>query len=269
MKTTEVLQWVRGHVLPSGGLEAWNGAQVAYPEVTGYIIPSLVAHGEHDTAVELADWLVSQQNVNGSWSGLDEKWHTFDTSAIVQGLMELNGYDERIQRALKWLYSMRREDGFLRKDQRSEMTELYLCRASWIIGDMATVAKYAPTPEWGHQWGQRNRAHYIAYALEGLQAMGFDIDAALKASMNAVKRNGLMPFWLRNGWLDDGDDDAVATLQFALLYARRGWKSDAARLVDAVESKCMSGGAVWQGTADKRELSWGAKYYLDVAAVLE
>ena len=271
MRTDQVLQWVREHILPSGGLEAWQGCEVAYPEVTGYILPSLKAHGADDVAVELAGWLVSKQQQNGSWLGLDERQHAFDTAAVVQGLMVMEGdlYRNAVQKAMRWLYSMRREDGFLRKDSRSEMTDLYLCRASWIIGDRATVAKYAPSPSWGFQWGVRNRSHYIAYALEGLQAMGFDITDALAMSKTAVKASGIMPFWVKNGWLDDGDDDAVATLQFALLYARQGWTSDAARLVDAVESKCMSGGAVWQGTADKRELSWGAKYYLDCAAELD
>ena len=271
MRTDQVLQWVREHILPSGGLEAWHGCEVAYPEVTGYILPSLKAHGAYDTAVELAGWLVSKQQQNGSWLGLDERQHAFDTAAVVQGLMVMDGdmYRNAVQKAIRWLYSMRREDGFLRKDSRSEMTDLYLCRASWIIGDRATVAKYAPSPSWGYQWGVRNRAHYIAYALEGLQAMGFDIDVALTASKGALKQNGIMPFWLKNGWLDDGDDDLVATLQFALLYARRGWVTDAVRLLETVEGWMTDNGGIPQGTVDKRQLSWGAKYYLDLADVLK
>ncbi len=267
MNAQTVVAWVERNLHENGGVRAWEGYTAPYPEVTGYLIPSLLKHGARPLAEELARWLCSDQvqNRDGSWCGLDGRKHTFDTACIVQGLMAVGGHMENVVRAMQWLNSMRRDDGFLRKHDRDDGTALYLCRASAIIGDRATVHKYAPTPTWGHVWGAANRAHYIAYALEGMQWMNMDITAALDASKGAVKANGLMPFMIRTGWLDDGDDDVVATLQFALLFLRAGRKDEAARLIEAAEQYITPDGGVWQSSTDKRALAWGAKYYLDCA----
>jgi len=268
MNTATVLKWVHNHLLEQGGLEAWDGARVPYPEVAGYIIPSLLKHGDNDTAKILADWLCSTQVMerDGGWRGIDGRKHTFDTASIVEGLMYIGGYKEATYKALEWLYKMRRPDGFLKKHDMDEGTALYLCRASAIIGDRATVTKYLPAPTWNYAWGAVNRAHYIAYALEGMQWMGMDITEALEMSKLARLPNGLMPLWVKSGWLDGGEDDVVATLQFALLFMRAGKADEGARLMQACEPYITPTGGVWQGSKDKRELSWGAKFYLDCTA---
>ncbi len=52
------LGWARAQEHPEGGIRIHAGHPMAYPEVTGYFIPSLLAWGEHDFAVRCARWLL-------------------------------------------------------------------------------------------------------------------------------------------------------------------------------------------------------------------
>src|SRR3989344_3540427 len=61
-KTPLILDWVKNNHPKGSGILSWPG-DVAYPEVTGYIIPTLLAHGFFDLAKELANWLVSIQHI--------------------------------------------------------------------------------------------------------------------------------------------------------------------------------------------------------------
>ncbi len=262
----KVLSWVKEHVLYSGGLEAWAGSGQAYPEVSGYIIPTLIKHRQTDLACDLGEWLVKTQNADGSWYGLDGRKQVFDTAAIVEGLDALG--DPAAEKGRAFLRSAVGKDRRLVRFPGDDQSPCYLARAAWIMGDPAAMAHYIPSSAYPAAWGKRQRPHYIAYALEGLYSAGHEkeVGKVLTASVNALRLDDLMPFWIGAGWIDGEGSDLCATAQFAQLYATVGMLTEAAACIGAVERHIKSSGGIPQSLDDGREISWAAKYYLDFMA---
>lgn len=265
MKSDLVLQWVKDHILPKGGVEAWHGYGKAYPEISGYIIPTLLKYGCRQEADRLADWLVQTQNPDGSWNGIDGKHATFDTAAIVEGLDAVDRWDAA-KRGREFIASQLRANHHLsRYPGDTGRAQCYMARAAWVLGDKKALAVWMPVGAWDGAWGEVQRPHYIAYLLEGLLNAGYgaSVRMILEASVNAVGQDGIMPFWARDGWNWAGATDYCATAQFAWLYARVGMASEANRLGLALEKVIEPNGGIPQGDGDERQISWAAKYYLD------
>ena len=66
--TTDIqktLGWLSANKVSSGGIVQHSGTSEAYPEVTGYIIPTLLDYGMRNFALELGHWLLSVQKRDG------------------------------------------------------------------------------------------------------------------------------------------------------------------------------------------------------------
>ena len=63
------MSWLRTHTHSQGGVTLGHTIGVPYPEVTGYLIPSLVAWGERPSAARMALWLADVQNEDGVMVG--------------------------------------------------------------------------------------------------------------------------------------------------------------------------------------------------------
>ena len=279
MNGNNVLLWVEAHELPTGGIEAWNGAGVAYPEVTGYLIPTLLDYGERKLAYRLADWLVSIQHTSGAWQGMDNVCHTFDTSAIVEGLEAAynaqpkshTGWIMAATMGRRWLGKQKRTDGSLRRNPEHDDTRVYTMRAGWIMADAAQADYWRPECAWSEKWNNPERPHYIAYALEGLYHMGqyASVRLVLEGARAAIGDNGLMPMWAGKGWKHPNGYDAVASAQFAILFHSSGMFEEAQRLRAGVEQMITQDGGIKHAPDDARCISWAAKYYLDLLKVVE
>ena len=57
------------------------------PEVTGYLVPTLLAVGEADLAIDLALWEASVQRRDGSFAAPDGVPYTFDTAQVARGFL--------------------------------------------------------------------------------------------------------------------------------------------------------------------------------------
>ncbi len=271
METKRVLGWVMDHVLPGGGIESWHGSGQPYPEITGYTIPTLIKLGKREAAKDLTDWLVKIQNNDGSWNGLNGQHCTFDTAACVEGLKEFGDY-VAVVKGLDFIEKRVRIDKSMeRYPKDTERGFPYLARAAWILGDTAALAVWRPSGTWPATWGQTQRPHYIAYLLEGLFNAGHNamVRRICETSIGILGQNWLMPMWASSGWQDGMGTDLCATCQFALLYLKNGMISQADRLITAVESQITPSGGIPQALDDSRQISWAAKYYLDICAYVE
>lgn len=202
MSTAKTLEWLRSMEHPDGGIRAWPEYK-AYPEVTGYLIPTLKRNGEKEYAERLGDWLESIQNLDGSWNGLEGGPAVFDTAAIIEGLRAL-GRDTSKADAYLWRSTL--EDGTLPAGP-TEGRRLYTMRAT-AIGDNRTGAEW--WAEHLHEF-THERSHYMAYALEGLWWCGFH--DLVKSCLEEVK---CPTPWM---WAGSGGVDYCATAQFGLLKA--------------------------------------------------
>jgi hypothetical protein len=132
------LAWVLASIqaCPGGGSAAWygwrhrwyrGGWEKAYPETSGYLIPTLLLVGaKYDRAdlkahaLGLADWLVSIQMPVGCWNAGavgGKKPSFFNTAMIVQGMSAASNatsnikYKLALEKALTWSVEQPNNDG--------------------------------------------------------------------------------------------------------------------------------------------------------------
>ena len=268
----KTLEWMYAAECDGGGLSAWkqNGRWMPpYPEVTGYCIPTLFEWGAGDLAVRCADWLLSVQNANGSFNGIDGIPRPFDTSAIIEGLESAFYHTNDMKYitagadAIRWTRAQISPHGYLMNSPASAAPEIYLLRASAIIENKQEL----------YYWRQRGlfeerrRSHYVAYALEG--AMRLDAKDFYMPYLEAAHaaNNRLMPFYVDADFRPlFSDFDYCATCQMGILFHKAGM--DAHKYFDAVTAVLDSNGGVPQSTTDPKQILWGAKFYLDFARLM-
>lgn len=81
------LKWIRAHESPTGGIRVHSGHADAYPEVTGYLIPTLLQCGERELASRLVRWLLCIQRADGSYTSWHGVPYIFDTGQVLRGLL--------------------------------------------------------------------------------------------------------------------------------------------------------------------------------------
>ena len=272
MSVQKALEWLEAAELPTGGIACWqdeNGHfQKAYPEVTGYLIPTMFAYGLDDLALRCADWLVSIQGADGSFRGIDGIKRSFDTSAVMEGLeaaADNTGEDSYIvahERAMNWLYTQRSDYGPLYMTPDDHHSHIYTMRASGLLVDLVAAEYWNPDAGWDPRWGEKQRPHYIAYGLDGLRILKdkAGIMAVLKAAQSQPLVGGLMPLW-SYGWQRGEGSCTTSTLQFAILLRKYGLEYS--HLIEAAEKMQDKSGGFYHDHGDRRCISWALKFYLD------
>lgn len=261
----KAIEWLRGMERPGGGIYAWQGSNQAYPEVTGYLIPTMIDYGEEALARRCADWLLSIQCDDGAFRGLDGVKRAFDTAAVYEGLCAIHKvtgnvkYLLSLEAAHSWLLG-EEIDGLLRISQDINITHIYNMRASGLIQG-AEAAEYWDVNH-GWNWGDRERPHYIAYGLDGLSMMERHdtVKIVLEASQQQPLTDGLFPFWSHK-WEYGTGTCTTTTCQMAILYKR--YDMPYKHLIEAVEAIQKPDGGLPHGTDDDRGISWAMKFYLD------
>ncbi len=153
------LSWLQGayQAVDGNGLSSHynlkDGWAPAYPEVSGYIIVTLLQAYRQlgdkkflDMAIGAADWECRIQMECGAWQGglINEKPHpvVFNTGMVLLGLADIyeitkdEKYRKSAARAADWLVSIQDEDGPWRKWltlRGSGPTHLYHTRVDWGI----------------------------------------------------------------------------------------------------------------------------------------
>ena len=164
-----VVDWIFHAQRPDGGIAAYysllTGYSESYPEVTGYIIPTLYDFGRLTGdlvarhAIYLAtDWLLSLQMTSGAFPGglhrsnrgLDNNAQpsVFNTGQILQGLVRAHAEThtetrkaEILKRALAagdWLAAIQQPDGsWTGRAAYQETAHTYYSMVSWALAQLA------------------------------------------------------------------------------------------------------------------------------------
>jgi squalene-hopene/tetraprenyl-beta-curcumene cyclase len=110
-------------------------------DVTAHVIEMLAAEGlgEHEAVRRGVDWLLREQEADGSWFGRWGVNHVYGTGAALPALeaVGIRSEDSRVQRAVAWLRNVQNEDGGWGEDCRS-----YVDR-SWIGRGKSTASQTA------------------------------------------------------------------------------------------------------------------------------
>jgi hypothetical protein len=214
-RTTErtlssLIKWIINAQRADGGIAAYysllTGYSASYPEVTGYLIPTLYdfaqATGDHSAlyAAECAtQWLLSLQLNSGGFpaglQGSGDAPSVFNTGQILQGLARAwvgTGRSDIRNAALAagdWLVSMQGADGAWSGPGAYQGTaHTYYTMVAWALAQLAEISgdeKYGLAAERNMDWalahlrpngwpeglnlqGHPNYLHFVAYAIQGV-----------------------------------------------------------------------------------------------------
>lgn len=294
------LKWLKENSFPSGGVNVTNKKSFPYPEVSGYLIPSLLAWGEKELAFQYGNWLKSIQNDDGSFFDPYKKAKClFDTGQVLKGFIALNEVDSEgnfyspIERSLNWINSQLDEEGNVTCDDfrvwgnhvpvgvLMYSLEAFL-RASVILKQYnieskirKTITKFLNNQKLEDF---QNLSHFHAYILESLVDLGYTERALRSLEGITGNRKKLIRSYPGKRWYC-----SVALFQYAVVLYKLGEKDFGDRFFSkAVSFQNRSGG--WFGSYGfvirfleklgkylplfryyfaKEEISWTNKFFLD------
>ena len=283
------LSWFHNVTIQAGGLPVSTAQIVSYPEVTGYIIPTLYTFGEKVFARDLASWLLSVQHPDGAFCAPDGMPYTFDTGQVLRGLLtvldDMPQAKEPTIRACDWILTQIQSNGRI----ATPSTDMWRLPEDKMVNDNIHLYVLPPLVEAGRRFGkseyvdasrhalayykQRSDlisfttlSHFYGYVMEALCDLG-EKDLA-KQGMKKVaplqKFNGSIPAYPGVDWVCTPGVAQLAIVWYKLGMIDRG---DAAlRYLKRIQND--SGGffgSYGKGSNyfPREELPWAAKYFLD------
>lgn len=211
----------------AGSAASYNlilGWEDAYPETTGYIVPTLYEYADltgttraAERGTAMAEWLLDVQHEQGSFpggTGTGGDPNVFNTGQVVFGLAaayERTGkgaYREAVAEACEWLVEVQSPDGPWREfDYRGE-THAYTTRVGWalLVGSQVSDDDYRAAAQRLFDWARAQQRpngwferaafapddlpflHTIAYTVRGLLEGGvlLDDDDAIESARLAA-----------------------------------------------------------------------------------
>ena len=298
------IDWLRVNSVEGAGIIVKSTERVPYPEVTGYLIPTLIDYHLNDLAERYADWLISSQARDGYWSDPSGRYPClFDTGQIFRGLVgqyESSGHKgcfHAMEAAGKWVESIIEPDGTIHVPDRGvwdpAIPDRILLYALEPIRRGALITGNGPLREKvdkavGKFMADRNiseftyLAHFHAYVMEAL----FDLGQHEKAQegMSVIKRlqgaDGSIPAYAGRKWTC-----STALFQYALVFYKMGDKTSA-NIAFEYGARLQNETGGWYGSYGepyrmlsrfsrfipalamyfpRSEISWANKYFLDAA----
>ena len=266
---------------------------VSYPEVTGYLIPTLLSVGERNLAYEYAQWLLSVQREDGSF-GLRENSYAFDTGQVVRGwtqmIERMPELEEPLHRACDWVIETAdgttgrllvppsgRDWSLGQRGEVSEAIHLYVLAPLRRAGELLNESQYGKFVSKSADFYLKNvcltdfsrpnaLSHFYAYVQEALVELGYEDQA--QRGMASVARfqqpSGAVPAYSDVNWIC-----SAGLAQFALVWYRLGQTKQADAALSFLESLQNSTGGFFGSygvSADyfpAEEISWAAKYAVE------
>ena len=297
-------QWIIKNTIKNKGIINTTENIHAYPEVSGYYIPTLLEWGYRDLAIQYAKWLCEVQHEDGAWyDTLDENPYVFDTAQILKGLIAIRNIlpevDSYIIKGCDWIVSNVNAQGRLvpvtsiwGQDEGicSELIHLY-CLSPLVEAGKIYNQKYGKVAEQILNYYINNYieqimdfgilSHFYGYVMEAL--CDLDKKELARQAMNRLeayqKEDGAIPAYK--------DVDFVCStgmLQLAVVWYKLGEKEKGDRILTYV-AKLQNESGGWYGSYavtdivdinDKRnfptyiataEISWAVKYFLDAVSL--
>ena len=285
------IEWLRTNENPNGGIFLSSADNVSYPEVTGYLIPTLLSYEELGLAARLTRWLIHIQRRDGSFTSADGVSHIFDTGQVLRGILGSSGLVpeafESGSRSAKYIYSRTIAGGargfevdpiWIRRYSKSIPMSSHL----YVLPPFLQAAEMFQSPEYRSAVNNSleyyvNSAgslqlstltHFLAYELEALIDLGHS-----QTAISILDR-------LRKEQADDGSVRAMQGVswvctpglaQLAVCWYKIGQREPADKALNWLEAnQTRSGG--FRGSYGENatyfpdvEIPWAVKFYLDAA----
>lgn len=285
----KAIAWIVSHETAEHGIAYGSTRTEPYPEVTGYIVPTLLQYGHCELAERCIEWLITIQQDDGGFCGArGSRKYVFDTAQILRGLNAAYRNDIRkeqvkyaLQKACAYLYSRMQEEG------RGGYIPEY--RPEENIPETILLYTLAPFREAAghlqcHEYEQaiqncmeyylnhprfcdvKDLTHFVAYQTEAMIELSRTecIKSVLNYYGNIFHEQGMIP-------AHEGDEWACmpGAAQFAKCWYLLDDAETAEQVIEWLENyQTETGGflgSVGIGATyfPAEELSWAVKYYLD------
>lgn len=288
--TAGAIDWLAAQELPGGGIRVHSAHPHAYPEVSGYIVPTLMNYGRQALAARLVRWLTRIQKADGAFTDPDrDQPYLFDTGQALRGL--LAGIDlvpeaqDAAHKAADYLHGQMLNAG--RGGFRlgyadgaaggiAESIHLY------VLPPLLRAAERLERPEYAEAarrcldhyrdspgvLNPDDLTHFLAYRLEALIDLGCaDLAGPILDALREVQTaDGAVRAQSGARWVC-----TPGLAQIAVCWYKTGQTNPADRALGWLERRQEpSGGFLGSygrgGTYfPEVEISWAAKYYLDAA----
>lgn len=293
------IQWVRARSFPGGGICVSSRQNVVYPEVTGYLIPSLLRSGERDLARQYATFLGTIQNPDGSFCGPNSRTpFVFDTGQVIRGwasiLPEMPELQPALRRACDWLIrTADPESGRLLcpaaggdwslggRGEVSEGVHLFALEPLRQAGRLLNCPDYDDFVRRSLRYYLENvsltdfrQRHMLTHLFCYIQEALFDLGEVgrCREGMNSLGTfqgaSGALPAYFDVPWVCSPGQIQAAIVWFKLGEYERAEQT--LRFAEQLQNR--SGG--WFGSYGmdaeyfpSEELSWAVKFYLDADAL--
>ena len=298
------IRWLERNSAPGlEGVFVSSRIRKSYPEVSGYLIPSLIKFGEIETALRFSRWLVATQSPDGYWlDAHGEGAYLFDTGQVVRGLLAAHAHQPSIEletamiRSLVWVKSLIDRNGVLRDPDSPQWGDSVpreilllslapLLTCSKVVADAEAAQKISKAISVliagvGNGFPLQGLTHFHAYVVEALIELEL-IDLAadsMKEVRGALNQAGTVPGVKGSSWVC-----STGLFQYSCILYRLGDSLTAdIAFSAALKMQNISGGwfgSYGRGRAFARfwaklfpnkawyfpadEISWAVKYFLD------
>lgn len=278
--------WYRTHTVAGQGVIVHTRQAVAYPEVTGYYVPTLYQWGDIETARAWTRWLLSIQLPAGAFPAPDGVPYTFDTGQIMRGLVaaldDVPEAENSLRRACDWMLTqvdpisgqLKTPSTELWTDIASDLIHTYALPPLLEAGQRLGVKEYEDAARFvlDYYKGQPglvpfNRlSHFHAYAMEALTELG-EMELARQGMAEVAQRqrtDGSVPAYPDVEWVC-----STGLAQYAIVWYALGEKTRADRAMAYLETIQNPSGGFFGSYGKgakyiaKGEISWAVKYFLD------
>jgi SAM-dependent methyltransferase len=293
------LAWIRAHTVPGKGIAVSNRNPAPYPEVSGYLIPTLLRWNECALAKQYAQWLTSVQNAEGSFAGPNTSHvFVFDTGQAIRGLAAILPHfpqaESALAKACDWIVSTMSREGRMALPppgawalgkKRGELlvneaVHLYVLPGIQAAGLALNTSKYDPVAEKSLRYyiqhcnltnfaAPNMLLHFYCYIQEALFDLGAEDVCRLGMRELAERQrdDGMVPAYAGENWVC-----TPGLLQAALVWLKLGERDRAlAAMRHARGLLAPSGG--FPGSSGEgaeyfpdEEVSWSMKFWLDALA---
>ncbi len=278
------LEWIRAQEIQSGGIRAHSGHADAYPEVTGYLVPTLLQYGERELATRLVRWLVCSQRGDGGFTDPDRGMpHIFDTGQVLRALLAGDGLVpgalDAARRAMQYLFTQMIEagrGGFGARYSGSipEGAHLYVLPPLLQATEVLQEPEYRVAVERCREYylGRKDNlrlsslTHFLGYELEALIDLGHADLAGPVLDMLREHQDfdGAVPGVPSASWVC-----APGLAQLALCWYKIGQWEPADKAMAWLEKHQRPSGGFFGSYGSGAsyfpnvELPWAIKFYLD------
>ncbi len=278
-------RWILENQQKNGGVSVFCGSVHEYPEVTGYIIPTMLQYGFRDEALAMASYLASVANPDGSFNDASsDRVYLFDTAQALRGLNAIckitDEYAKLREKTAEYLFEvLRSHDALFPKSYEDDA----------VIPETIMLFALPPMLEYAHMTGSDENAalvhqavkrylrdpdglslgtltHFLAYQIDGLIDMGYtdEVMTVIENLLACQREDGSIPAYAGVDWVC-----ITGCSQIAICLYKLGMPAPADRLMSWVERNMEENGGFLGSVGDgaeyfeDREPAWAVKFYLD------